>query len=85
VTFSPEPPLPLRPYHSIAVDPRLIPLGSHVYVPAYRDHGGGWFIAQDTGGAIRGRHIDVYRSPPASPNDLGRYLTRQRILVIPPA
>ncbi len=85
VTFSPEPALPLRYYHSIAVDPRLIPLGSRVYVPAYRHLGGGWFIAQDTGGAIRGRHIDVYRSPPASPNDLGRYMTRQRILVIPPA
>ncbi len=85
VTFSPEPSLPLRYYHSLAVDPRLIPLGSHVYVPAYRHLGGGWFIAQDTGGAIRGRHIDVYRSPPASPDDLGRYMTRQRILVIPPA
>ncbi len=84
VTFSAEPSLPLRYYHSIAVDPRLIPLGSHVYVPAYRHLGGGWFIAQDTGGAIRGRHIDVYRSPPASPDDLGRYTTHQRILVIPP-
>ncbi len=58
VTFSPEPALPLRYYHSIAVDPRLIPLGSRVYVPAYRHLGGGWFIAQDTGGAIRGRHIE---------------------------
>lgn len=84
VTFAPEPSLPLRYYHSIAVDPRLIPLGSHVYVPAYRHLGGGWFIAQDTGGAIRGRHIDVYRSPPANANDLGQYMTRQRIMVIPP-
>jgi 3D (Asp-Asp-Asp) domain-containing protein len=84
VTFSPEPSRSLRYYRSIAVDPRLIPLGSRVYVPAYRHHGGGWFAAQDTGGAIRGRHIDIYRSPPASPNNLGRYLTRQRILVIPP-
>ncbi len=85
VSFSPEPSLPLRYYRSIAVDPRLIPLGSHVYVPAYRHLASGWFVAQDIGGAIRGRHIDVYRSPPASPNDLGRYMTRQRILVIPPA
>ena len=85
VTFAPEPSLPLRYYHSIAVDPRLIPLGSRVYVPAYRHIGGGWFIAQDTGGAIKGRHIDVYRPPPASPDDLGRYMTHQRILVIPPA
>jgi hypothetical protein len=33
VTFAPQPSLPLRYYHSIAVDPRLIPLGSRVYVP----------------------------------------------------
>jgi 3D (Asp-Asp-Asp) domain-containing protein len=84
VTFAPEPPSPLRYYHSIAVDPRLIPLGSRVYVPAYRHLTGGWFVAQDTGGAIKGRHIDVYRPPPANPYNFGRYMTRQRILVIPP-
>lgn len=83
VTFAPDPSLPLRYYHSIAVDPGLIPLGSRVYVPAYRSINGGWFVAQDTGGAINGRHIDVYRPPPTSPNDLGRYMTGQRILVIP--
>lgn len=84
VTFAPGPSLPLRPYHSIAVDPRLIPEGSRVYIPAYRSVNGGWFVAQDTGGAIRGRHIDVYRLPPASSSDLGRYLTEQRVLVLPP-
>ena len=84
VTFAPEPSKPLRYYHSIAVDPRLIPLGSRVYIPAYRDIGGGWFLAQDTGGAIKGRHIDIYRPAPASPDDLGRYFTQERILVIPP-
>jgi ribonuclease BN (tRNA processing enzyme) len=36
------------------------------------------------GGAIRGRHVDVYRAAPASPGDLGRYMTDQRILVNPP-
>jgi 3D (Asp-Asp-Asp) domain-containing protein len=84
VTFAPGPSLPLRYYHSIAVDPRLIPLGSRVYVPAYRRLGGGWFLAQDTGGAIKGRHIDVYRPPPSSPTNLGRYMTGQRIYLIPP-
>ncbi len=85
VTFSLGKSSPLVYYHSIAVDPQLIPLGSRVYVPAYRNLGGGWFTAQDTGGAIKGRHIDVYRPPPASPTDLGRYMKDQRILVIPPA
>jgi 3D (Asp-Asp-Asp) domain-containing protein len=85
VTFAPGPSLPLRYYHSIAVDPRLIPEGSRVYVPFYRGLGlSGWFVAQDTGGAIKGRHIDVYRPPPSTPTDLGRYMTGQRIYVIPP-
>jgi uncharacterized protein YabE (DUF348 family) len=38
----------------IAVDPSVIPLGSHVYVPGY-----GYAIAADTGGMINGRHIDL--------------------------
>jgi 3D (Asp-Asp-Asp) domain-containing protein len=81
VTFALGDAVALRYYHSIAVDPRLIPLGSRVYIPAY----GRWFVAQDTGGAIRGRHVDVYRPAPYSPDDLGRYMTGQRILVVPPS
>jgi 3D (Asp-Asp-Asp) domain-containing protein len=85
VTFAAGASLPLRYDQSIAVDPSVIPLGSRVYVPAYRNDGyGGWFIAQDTGGAINGRHIDVYRSPPASPLDTGQSLASQRIFVIKP-
>jgi hypothetical protein len=83
VSFAAGASLTLHYEQSIAVDPRLIPLGSRVYVPAYRNDGhGGWFIAQDTGGAINGRHIDVYRSPPVSPLDLGSSLAAQRIFVI---
>ena len=40
---------------TIAVDPRVIPLGSRVYVENY-----GFAIAEDTGGAINGNIIDVY-------------------------
>jgi hypothetical protein len=85
VSFAAGASLPLRYDESIAVDPGVIPLGSRVYVPAYRNDGhGGWFVAQDTGGAINGRHIDVYRPPPPSPLDSGQYLTAQRIFVIKP-
>jgi 3D (Asp-Asp-Asp) domain-containing protein len=85
VSFSPGQSLPLRYYQSVAVDPGVIPLGSRVYVPAYRHDGhGGWFIAQDTGGAIAGPHIDVYRPPPASSSDSGQQLTGQRIYIIKP-
>jgi len=85
VSFAPGPSLPLKYYQSIAVDPSVIPLGSRVYIRAYRDDGhGGWFIAQDTGGAIIGRHVDVYRTPPAAPTDPGLDLSDQRIYVIAP-
>jgi 3D (Asp-Asp-Asp) domain-containing protein len=85
VTFAPGAALQLSFYQSIAVDPNVIPLGSRVYIPAYKDDGhGGWFIAQDTGGAINGHHVDVYRTPPPSPNQGGQYLTAQRIFVIKP-
>jgi 3D (Asp-Asp-Asp) domain-containing protein len=85
VTFAPGPSLPLSYYQSIAVDPSVIPLGSRVYIPAYRHDGhGGWFVAQDTGGAIGGRHVDVYRTPPRNRSDDGQYLTGQRVFVIRP-
>jgi hypothetical protein len=85
VSFALGPSRPLRYDQSLAVDPKVIPLGSRVYVPAYRHDGhGGWFIAQDTGGAVSGRHIDVYRPPPAAADDPGRLLSGQRIYVIRP-
>jgi 3D (Asp-Asp-Asp) domain-containing protein len=84
VSFASGPSQPLHFWQSIAVDPSVIPLGSRVYIPAYRHDGhGGWFVAADTGGAISGHHVDVYRKPPAHP-DSGAYLTGQRVYVIRP-
>ena len=84
VSFAPGPSRALYYYKSIAVDPGLIPMGSRVYIPAYKSINGGWFVATDTGGAIIGRHIDVYRPPTGSIDDGGRYMTHRRVYVVPP-
>ena len=46
--------------HFIAVDPRVIKLGTPVKVWPNPLHYRGAFMAADTGGAIKGRHIDVF-------------------------
>jgi 3D (Asp-Asp-Asp) domain-containing protein len=61
----------LSPYRTLAVDPAVIPYGSVVYIDAARGQRfttpdgvsrvhDGYFFAADTGGLIRGRHVDVY-------------------------
>ncbi|HWR44456.1 3D domain-containing protein [Sporomusa sp.] len=42
----------------IAVDPRIIPLGSRLYIE-FADGNGMYGVAEDTGGAIKGNRIDI--------------------------
>ena len=51
----------------VAVDPSLIPLGSHMTVPGY-----GEAVAADTGGAIVGATIDLWFPTVAQANAWGR-------------
>jgi uncharacterized protein YabE (DUF348 family) len=53
-------------YSTIAVDPRVIPLGTRVYVEGY-----GFAIAEDTGGAIKGNIIDVFLHSPEEARNWG--------------
>ena len=83
IRFSRGPSRPLRYWRSIAVDPGTIPLGSKVFIPRYRfKRGGGCMKAVDTGSAINGKHVDVYRKAPAKPGGGGSYPNR-RIYVVP--
>ena len=48
----------VTPYYTVAVDPDVIPLGSDVMV----DYGDGvihYYKAEDTGGGVKGNHIDL--------------------------
>jgi 3D (Asp-Asp-Asp) domain-containing protein len=43
---------------TVAVDPRVIPLGTRMYIPGY-----GYGVAEDTGGAVIGNIIDLGYGP----------------------
>lgn len=51
----------------VAVDPRVIPLGSHLYIPGY-----GRAVAGDTGGAIHGNRVDLGFNSDADAMQFGR-------------
>jgi 3D (Asp-Asp-Asp) domain-containing protein len=59
----------------IAVDPRVIPLGSKVHVEGY-----GYAIAGDTGGAIKGNKIDLFMPSRSNALNFGRKTVSVKIL-----
>jgi len=40
----------------VSVDPKVIPLGSHIMIEGFDNV----FVAEDTGGGVRGNHVDIY-------------------------
>jgi uncharacterized protein YabE (DUF348 family) len=59
----------------VAVDPRIIPLGSKVYIEGY-----GYAVAADTGSAIRGYKIDVFFPEKSSAFRWGRKRVKIKII-----
>ena len=51
----------------IAVDPKVIPLGTKVWVEGY-----GHAVAGDTGGAIKGNKVDLFMQSKSAANEWGR-------------
>ena len=51
----------------VAVDPSVIPLGTHMFIPGY-----GHAVAGDTGGSIRGHRIDLGFNSNAEASQFGR-------------
>lgn len=62
----------------IAADPRVLPLGSRVRL----DHPGysGEYLVADTGGAIRGRHIDIWTPSSSEAMRFGRRTVKLTVL-----
>jgi membrane-bound lytic murein transglycosylase A len=46
--------LPVTPQITVAADPLFVPLGAPVFVDLDRNEADGLWVAQDTGGAIKG-------------------------------
>lgn len=59
----------------VAVDPRVIPLGTRVYVPGY-----GMGLAADTGGAIKGDKIDLCMENASEAWNFGRRTVKVYVL-----
>jgi 3D (Asp-Asp-Asp) domain-containing protein len=73
----------VKEHHTLAVDPEVIPLGSLVYIPYFKDcPNEGWFVAQDTGSAIKEKRIDVYM--PSREDALNFGVRTLDIYVLPP-
>lgn len=60
----------------VAVDPRVIPLGSRLTIEGFDLE----FVAEDTGGGVRGNHVDIYFTDELSAIQFGVRYRRVTVL-----
>lgn len=63
---------------TVAVDPRVIPLGSKLYIAGY-----GYAVAEDTGGAIKNNIVDVFLNTADECRNWGRRNVQVTIVAYP--
>lgn len=63
----------------VAADPRVLPLGTRIRILDAGPYSGVYTVA-DTGGRIRGRHIDIFIGNPARARKFGRKTVRVLVL-----
>ena len=69
--------LPVAPGH-VAADPRVIPLGSMIYVES--THMGGFYQVTDTGRLIKGKIIDIFIPSYKKSREFGRRKVKVKVL-----
>ena len=65
------------PSRTVAVDPAVVPLGTPLFIPGH-----GWRLAEDTGGAVKGRVVDLYMGSGKAAREEALRWGRQQMLVL---
>ena len=71
------------PNYTVAVDPKLIPIGTELYVESDYPGVTGYYLAMDTGGDIHGRRIDLFMESHDACVKFGRRDVKIYMVVMP--
>jgi len=64
---------------TVAADPAVLPIGTKIQVTNAGPHSGVYTVT-DTGGAVKGRHIDIFLPSWARAKEFGRKIVHVRVL-----
>ena len=78
--------LPVTPRGTVAADPKFVPLGAPVFLDLDRDEADGLWVAQDTGGALKGANrFDTFWGPGTEAESLaGGMSAKGRAMILLP-